>query len=593
MTSCDATVFAIANGFVLALAVAMGIMQAVRMPERRAVLAVGAALMVAVGVVGLAGGWQVPVDLITPLLEGRTGRMVELLYGTRAGTHAGNNFEFWTRVATSLAPGPAIFGVVRLNLTLAVLNSVLFGVLAVLVLREGQPPADRASRPSQRWRSVAEAAGGVAFALCWGTSSLVVHGALSEAPSQLLLLYFLLALLFVDTSRSSPNRWLRLLGWSGGLVVWLLAVWTRLEMLVFIIPLCLWALPALGAGAARKVFGAVARPFDLFWRHVRPDLAVVSVLLAAVALVALAAALDELGMRLEEGRATILGFSGVRVWTFFHLPWALVRFSFISTFLEAGLQVVPGLVVLAVAGISWALVRWRAFLGLPFALLVLFAAYQTSPPSAHGLLPAVRYNTFAVPLLLFLAPFGFHALLRVAARLGLTGPRALLLPALVAALCLSPSPRSAVELERLRPDTDLAHKHASQQEAVFLLRTLEARPECTFVAPVARDKSRNDAGAPEWFGIEFSFASDRPVALPIEDVLQTKGDARCRLLYLGLDCWLEGQGGCDAFARGLPVVERYRFRNRPFILEQDFGHHPYAELELGLYQLGADLLERR
>ena len=315
---------------------------------------------------------DIPTGWITVLQEGRSPRNIRQLYGL--GTHAGAGFD--ALVAWVGGHGPsALRAVVRANLGLAVVDTILLFVLASHVLRSW-------------WAALA-------FAAAYACNLNTIQAAFSETPAMVWTLHVWLACIAAavvsDRDASRRLRWLGLLCLG---VLAALATGIRPEALLL-------AVPALAIGIAQVTGGEAAwrRALRSIGRHLRTIVAgpLPVFLLVAAGLLAL-----EFVPVPAEWRYAIAGLRPL-------------NFSFL-TWLQAITLFFPfAIVVLFVLGVIHGVRHWFAFFLLPISLLVLLKVYASG---SHGaFLDKFRYLTFVTPLVLVLALFGFRELTAWAERL--------------------------------------------------------------------------------------------------------------------------------------------------------------------------------
>ncbi len=493
---------------------------------------------------------DIPTGWITVLQEGRSARNIRQLYGF--GTHAGSGF--YALIDWLSGHGPATLpSVVRANLGLAVVNTVVFFFLASQVLRSW-------------WASLAFAA---AYALNLNT----IQAAFSETPAMVWTIHIWLACIAAaivsDRGASRRLRWLAL-ACLGLLVV--LAAWVRTEALVL-------GLPALAIGVAHLV-GAeerMQRALRSAGRHLRTIITGPLVVFLLVS-------------------AGLLALEYVPVpdaWRYASAGLRPFNFSFLTWLQAIGLFFPFAIVVLFVLGVIHGVRRWFASFLLPITLLVLLKAYASA---SHGaFLDKFRYLTFVTPFVLLLALFGFRELSSWAERLSWPGwwrrVAVLLLVATVPAW--NPWQREFFGRRQQLPGVSTAEAFLArnQQTEVRYLLDLTARyPRCVFVAKAPRAESASDTKTGyRWlaFGTGVRHLGEKEDASGSVDqldriVAELAPDAPCVLFYRSMDCDLVGFDACNVETDGRIPLEERILENLPYSEVGEYGAHR-AEIRLGVY----------
>jgi hypothetical protein len=493
---------------------------------------------------------DVPTGWITVLQEGRSARNIRQLYGW--GTHAGPGFAAFVEGVSRHGPA-TLPAVVRVNLALGVVNTIVLFVLAHSVLRSW-------------WASVA-------FAAAYACNLNTIQAAFSETPAMLWTTHVWVACIaaaaVADRGASRPLRGLALACFAW---VAVLATSIRPEALLL-------AVPAVVIGLAH-VAGAEATLQRALWSVGRLLRTIVTGPLA-VFLVASAA---------------LLALEFVPIPADWRYPVAGLRplnFAFL-TFLQAITLFFPfAIVVLFVLGLVHGVRRWLTFFLLPISLLVVLKVYAAG---SHGaFLDKFRYLTFVTPFVLFLALFGFRELSLWAERLAWPAwwrrVAVLLLVATVPAW--NPWQREFFGRRQELPGvaTTGAFLARNQQTEVRYLLDLVARyPRCVFVAKTPRADSASDpkkgyrwsafgAGVPRLVEREDASGSAGPLDRVASDLAP---DAPCVLFYRSKDCDLVGFEGCGAETEGRVALEERVLENVPYSEIYEYGAHR-PEIRLGIY----------
>jgi len=533
----------------------------------------------------------VPLELVTTLLEGRTGRMVELLHGTRNGTHAGPNHAALALLLHAPGDAAVLETLLRMNSALWLATFVLFAGTCLVVTG-----------------NLIVSAG---LAALWAASQPVVHALVSECPSMLLLFYFLAGVVAASgLAIAQGSRTARLVLWLELFLLCFLAAATRIESAVFAPLVLLAACSEIRiVSATLSGWSRTASTWARSFLDRRPRLAPSS-FLVVVGVVGALLLLDLAGRELESSGLEVAGLSGVRLSAPFRVPLQLARLAFVNSLADAFLLVPAGAILLAVTGAVKATLSRSRMLIAVVGLLVLLTLYQTQPPSAEGVFRAIRFNTFGIPLLLFFMPWGAawlgDAIGWLEDRLPVrmppllwdgklpqypfmplpppAWPRVAIVTAAVL-LCLVPRPRSAEDLHVFAPDSDPASKRNNQHETSFLLSAMKDHPDCTFLAVASASQHASD-NSQGWEGLTFNRnpASLRTAPYPaaLGQALAANG---CVLLYKGLDCSLQGAPPCPGPPRGAEILEKRAFRNAPFMLRKEFGGHRGEWVEISLWRV--------
>jgi hypothetical protein len=498
-------------------------------------------------VLALVHPTDVPTGWITVLQEGRSVRNIQQLYGS--GTHAGPGF--YALIEWLSGHGPTTLpAVVRANLCLAVIDTVVFFFLASHVLRSW-------------WASVA-------FAAAYACSLNTINAMFSETPAMTLTIHFWLACIAgaVVSDRGASRRLRNVaLVWLGLLVI--LASWLRMEVLVL-------GVPALAIGIAHVVGAeeSMHRAVRSAGRNLRTIMTgplVVFVLFGAGLL-----ALEYLPAP-DDARYAI---AALRPLNFSFLTW-LQAITFFFPF---------GIIVLFVLGVIHAVRRWFAFFVLPISVLTLLKMYAAG---SHGaFLDKFRYLTFVTPFVLFLALFGFRELSDWAQRLAWPAwwRRAAVLLLVATVPAFNPWQSEFFGRRQQLPgmSTPASLLARNQQTEVRYLLDLVARyPRCVFVAKTARAGSMSDTTT----GYRWS-AFGKVVGHLVEredgggDLKQIAAEmapeSPCVLFYRSMDCDLVGLDDCSAETDGRIPLEERVLENLPYSEVQEFGAHR-PEIRLGVY----------
>jgi hypothetical protein len=440
--------------------------------------------------------------------------------------------------------------VVRANLCLAVVNTVVFFFLASHVLRSW-------------WASLA-------FAAAYACNLNTIQAAFSETPAMVWTIHVWLACIAAaalsDRGASRRLRWLAL-ACFGLLVV--LAAWVRIEALVL-------GVPALAIGIAHVVGAedSMQRAVRSTGRYLRMivtgPLAVF--LLASAALLAL-----EYVPVPEDWRYVI---AGLRPLNFSFLTW-LQTITLLFPF---------AIVVLFVLGVIQGVRRWFAVFFLPISLLTLFKVYAAG---SHGaFLDKFRYLTFVTPFVLILALFGFRELSYWAARLSWPAwwKRVAVLLLIATVPAWNPWPREFFGRRQQlpgvpTPETFLARNQ--QTEVRYLLDLVDRYPRCVFVTKTPRAESTYDTrNGYRWsaFGRLVPHLSEKDDASGTVEQIASElaPESPCVLFYRSMDCDLVGGDDCRAETDGRTPLEERVLENLPYSEIYEYGAHR-PEIRLGVY----------
>ncbi len=493
---------------------------------------------------------DIPTGWITVLQEGRSARNIRQLYGL--GTHAGSGFHALVGWVSEHGP-TALPSVVRANLCLAVVDTVVFFFLASHVLRSW-------------WASLA-------FAAAYACNLNTINAAFSEAPAMVWTIHVWLACIAAavvsDRGASRRLRWLAL-ACFGLLVV--LAAWVRIEALVLGVPAL--AIAIAHVVGAEEALQRALRSLGQYLRTIVTGPLVVFLLVSA-------------------GLLALEYVPAPDDWRYASAALRPLNFSFL-TWLQAIMLFFPfAIVVLFVLGVIHGVRRWLAFFLLPISLLVLLKAYASG---SHGaFLDKFRYLAFVTPFVLFLALFGFRELSSFAERLSWPAwwkrVAVLLLVATVPAW--NPWQREFFGRRQQLPGLSTAEAFLArnqQTEVRYLLDLVARYPRCVFVAKTARAESASDTKTgSRWlaFGMLVRNLAEKEDASDSVDqvhriVAELAPDAPCVLFYRSMDCDLVGFDGCKAETDGRIPLEERVLENLPYSEIYEYGAHR-AEIRLGVY----------
>ncbi len=512
----------------------------------RVIAGCACALLGAASALVLVDPSDIPTGWITVLQEGRSVRNIQQLYG--AGTHAGPGFYALTEWLSGHGP-TTLPALVRANLCLAVINTVVFFFLASHVLRSW-------------WASVG-------FAASYTLSMNTINAMFSETPAMAWTIHFWLACIAaaVVSDRGASRRLRSLALALLGLLV-ILAGWLRFEVLVL-------GVPALAIGIAHIV-GAeewMQRAVRSAGRHLQT---------------------------IVTGPLVVFFLAGAGLLALEYVPipngwWAMaalrpLNFSFL-TWLQAITFFFPfGIVVLFVLGVIHGVRRWFAFFLLPIGVLTLFKMYAAG---SHGaFLDKFRYLTFVTPLVVFLALFGFRELSDWAQRLSWPAwwKRVAVLVLVATVPAFNPWQREFFGRRQQLPGVSTAAPllaRNQQTEVRYLLDLLARYPRCVFVAKTPRADAMSDMRTGyRWsaFGkLVGHLRETEKLDGGVEQIAATLApESPCVLFYRSMDCDLVGVDGCEAETDGRIPLEERVLENLPYSEVQEFGAHR-AEIRLGVY----------
>jgi hypothetical protein len=520
-----------ALALVLALVLLAGHLRRVRRGLGLRLLGVAVLLAVAGGEIDFPDMVAVPAAEDTVALqEGGTEQNIEQIYGL--GVHAGPLFGDLQRLAPGAGP-PDLRRQVWLNRWLAALGILLFPVVA--------------------WF----ASGSFLLALVLGRvfamGMLAHHMGLSELPAALTALQFWLGALAAwrldqglvrRAAGEAVSRLQMAVAVALLILVTALAAGTRLELAgLGVVALTVVALRGvLGDAALRRV----DRWPGALWEALRTRW-------AALALAAGAAAAGVLVL----GLSRRIGSPEIQ-WVVTGLNPLHLGILQLPIFLTTVLPLV--FAVLLVLGFLHGVRRWRAFFGLPLAVLLLWGVYHRASHEAPR--EAFRYLCLIIPPLLLLVAVGWRELSDLAARR--SWGRGWERPALLAMILLAlvPPGHGRAGLFGLpRAETDgyraLPISMDLQREVRGLLALRDGHPDCLVAAPVTRSRGGPERGQahrlvlfhPDWAAPERLAGDDG-----LGEALRRAGTDACVLLYLGLDCNLAEAEGCERYLE--PGMER-------------------------------------
>jgi hypothetical protein len=490
------------------------------------------AMACALVALGLAvAACTVPIDpeLVTVLHEGPESANIHQLTGL--ASHTGGSFE---AVVLALGESPRLVAVLRLNLALGAVATMMLVVLGRVVLG-GWP-------------------GALLFAAANAISALSIHLVLSELPSAMIGVYVVGGALALAL-HSGRTVWAAA---AAGWVVLATAVvaGARPELAAIGVPVSVGAWLAVWKGdqeVGRLAHAALWPPRP--WSGTRRALVGVVVVVSLLSPLVLPNLFrDQLGWAVQ-GLA-VLHPSALT------LPFSL-----------AGV-VNTALVILFVAGVVGAGRRSAAGVGLVVGTLILHRTYYAASHTSG--FEMVRYMTYALPAVLVIALFGWRQLGDLAERLGSSAWRLPMLAALLLAWATPPvngtlrGTRSPTTTSMLGLPGGWLLATAQQEEVRLLLEAVERWPECVFVAPVTTGGLGSER-VEDWEFVVFGRGvADRVVSdLPVAD---------CVLTYVGTDCALRGaQAVCEGHRRGPPLMERV-VDTEPYNDPEEYGRVDRAVL---------------
>lgn len=516
-------------------------------------LAAGLAVAGTVGVFLFFDPALIPIDWITILHEGRSGKNVQQLYGTAA--HTGKNHAFLVHL---FAEGRVTLrDTVRMNLWLSGLNVLFFWVVARHVFKHW-------------WAAL------LALMLLVANPT-AIYTAVSELPSASIGLYLLM--LFAAVGLLERRQELTNVAVAAAFALMatltILLGQTRLEVSIF-------GLTAVAVAWMRMRVGDES--LSAFGREVfRRILALIAS--RWVWVVALASfALNRLSTRDANFFLPALNPLELR---FLTLPIQLFDLFF-------------PLAVIAcfIFGFLYTARRWLTFFALPVGLTALYETYYGVACNHFELL---RYASYLLVPVAGTALFGWRESLHWATRLGL-GRYWVRIAALLVLFSYGTVPlrgRYQQAFKEIGFSETTAHFPLAfdmQREVRFLISAQERHPECLFVASVARVGRLEPAGEKVDFKyLVFGGHLSRPVrvldAVTPEDALATTAPAPCAFLYRSLDCNLARSDGCKDMTAGRTPAEELVFpRNHYNNVEERGVMVPVVRL--ALYEL-APVDERR
>ncbi|MFN8644273.1 MAG: hypothetical protein U0802_22415 [Candidatus Binatia bacterium] len=540
----DAIPWLAANGVaLLALAAALGGWVRARAERRPVALVALAGVALAVATL-----WLMPprIDWVTVLMEGRSIRNIRQLYGQ--GAHFGDGFFAFVGLLSQHDAG-TLPRLVRANVSLTVLNTVLFFALASAILRS--------------WIA------GFAFAVGYAGNLNTLHAAFSETPAPLWATYFLLGSAATAAAADALGT---VRGWVAVAALALLAglaATLRPELLVIGgLAAALVALRQLGAedalqGVARALGGALR--------------ALLAGRLAVLLLVA----------------AVLIGLQ--------FLPWmgrwsytldglAPLNMSFLLLPQKLGMFLPVGLIALFALGLVYTTRHWIPCGLVSVTLLTLFKIYASA---TQGAFEWFRYLTFITPVACVVALFGFAELTEWARRW--SWPwwwRRAAIPLLVLSMTAwQPlGPRELFGRRQALPGlasvAPLLERN-QQTEVRYLLDLVARYPNCVLLAKRPEAETiGGDQSASRWvaFGaplprhLEMANAGER-----LERVAeQMAPSASCVLFYRSLDCSLVDGDECRAEIADREPLEERVLENLEYNDPDSYGAHR-APIHLGVY----------
>ena len=535
-----------------------------RFPGSRVEFGLASLLVLAIVVAyfGGVGATSIPTHWVTPMQEGRSERSVLNLYGL--GTHAGLN---WESAVSQLSANSAMaaYDVVRMNLGLAALNTVLLAV---------------ALRAIVAHRLVA-----ALLALAWAGSANRINVACSELPSELLTTYFLMALVptAVFESEPAPRRSVTAFLSIANVACWaLLAALTREETLAIGGPAVLAMLLRTAAreNAIERHAAALGR-----WMRTRWWVPLLALFVAA--------------------KGSDLLAESVRFHPSARVRWALQSFQLwwpTRTALPAVLAdflPIP-IVVAMVAGLLLSLRRPLRTALLPVTVFAVWAVYQKASHDA----PYERFryvSMLTAPLIILAALAARDAEALLVTRPAWRRPAAWAF-AVAGVLCVVPgfpgqsvlARHTVVAGERER---ELLLARNKQVAVRYLLDAVANHPDCAFVARVSsRPESAETPPLDRW--IFFGYPLSRPIPIPSQGrtiragIDEALGEGACVLYYRSVDCnLLRAKGECEADVAGAVALERHALVSRRYSDALEYGALPPV-VEIGLFRLPVEPQQR-
>jgi len=500
-------------------------------------------------------------DAVVVLHEGGTEQNIEHVYGV--GVHAGPLFKD----LRTMIPGEGSSDLRRtvwLNQWLAALGLLAFPVVAWFL------------------------SGSFLLALVLGrvfvTGMLAHHLGHSELPAALFALQFWLGALaawrldaaLVRRAAKEPVRWVEAAASTALLfLVTGLAAGTRIELAgIGVVALGFLGLRAALGDARLRVVDRWPGTLWASWR-LRWGALAITIGVVAAGLLLLRATL---GIEDPEALWVVTGLNPL------HL--GILQLPFLVS------VVLPlGFAILLVLGFVHGVRRWRAFFGLPVAVLFLWGVYHRASHEAYR--ESFRYLCLIAPALLLFVAVGWRELADHAARR--SWGRGWERPALVAMvlLMLVPPVHGRAGLFGLSRGEIQGYRNVPismdvQREVRGLLALRDRHPDCLVVAPVTRSRGGPERGDvhrlvlfhPEWEGPRQLGGHDG-----LSEALRgDRGDA-CVLLYLGLDCNLAEGPGCDRYVEpGMPLLEEQVFPATMYNDVLEWGR-TRPEVRLQVYQV--------
>lgn len=526
--------------------------------RRRALPGAVAVAVAIVAAIALFHWVDVPTGWITILQEGRTMRNIQQVYGV--APHAGTGFFILVDWLTGhhVATLPAV---VAVNLTLWLVNAILFFLIADVVLGV--------------WCA------SLALMLAYACNTNTVHAALSETPAMLWATYFWLgciagAIIDDEAHTSAVTRRIALLCLA---LLASLAALLRVELLVV-------AAPAVAIAVARvlgwesHVRHAARTVLEWLRSLVAGPLWVFATVIAVLLLI------DRLPWPLH-ARWLVAGLQPVNL-SFLNMPRAL------------GVFLPWGLVALFVLGFIHAVRHWFAFALLPFTVVMLFKVYASA---GHGaFFEMFRYLTYVTAVVFFVSLFGFRELAAWAVRWGWPPwwRRVAVLVLVVTCAVWNP-PGAMKEIfgrgQQLPGVASLPGPIAAvgvpllawnqQTEVRYLLDLIDRYPTCVLIVKATQADAAFDRNLGyRWTAVGRSIGSYRELPDDGRTVEQVAAElapgAPCVLFYRGLDCNLADTDGCRIELAGRPALEERVLENLPYSDIREYGAHR-AEIHLGVY----------
>lgn len=502
---------------------------------------------------------QIPLDWVTVLQEGRGAQNILQLRAN--GAHAGPNFALVGRLLAHESAD--LLDVVRLNLWLTAVDAVLLAVLAAVVAR--------------RWWF------GLLAVAAYLASPAVLNAAVSEYPAPLLGFYVLVgvpaAWLVRHEERTRTDVVLGCLQFAALAV---LSAMTRPETGFVGVAALLSSFPEL-----LRQLGSFGNGLLSVGRRLTSPLRSYPVRVALVVLVTLA------------WQHLSFGLSGTQLWAFDGLHPA--NPTWITMFRVVPPLTIPlGILLLAVLSALVDLHRPGRAFGLGIAAIVLYRTYFSASHNAP--FEQARYFTVLAPILLVAAAIGWRLLEEfTAATSRKTMLRGVALAGLVIGSVLAPLPSHPAirfpqgDSRALRTgETSVPLARDQQREVRFLLRQLQAEPECLFVTRVT--KQLHDDPPREWEYVYFG--PDGYHAMTVAEpegktgpeslkaaVATLRRRPPCLRFYVGLDCNIANGDRCRDVVRGLALVEEEERPTLPYNDLSEYG--PFGDtMRFAVYRIG-------